>query len=98
MRRVFTTLTLLLFFLALPLNAYASSRFQDVSESSLYFKPIEYFASLGVVQGYEDKTTGLFYFKPDKNVNRAEAIKIILAGSVNNTPLHKIFPLMFLVM
>lgn len=81
MKRIFASV-LAITFLASPLSALAASKFQDVPEGSLYYKPIEYFATLGVVQGYPDTKTGLSYFKPDKNVNRAEAIKIILAGGV----------------
>ncbi|MFN7160350.1 MAG: S-layer homology domain-containing protein [Candidatus Gracilibacteria bacterium] len=82
MRRILTSALLITMLASVPLTAFAASKFQDVPEGSLYYKPIEYFASLGVVQGYPDTTTGLSYFKPDKNVNRAEAIKIILAGGV----------------
>lgn len=82
MHRYIRTLLLCSLFLASPLVCNAENKFQDVDSTNIYFKPIEYFASLGVVQGYKDDTTGALLFKPDKKVNRAEAIKIILAGSI----------------
>lgn len=82
MRRFLGSIVLVALLSSGTYSALAANKFQDVPEGSIYYKPIEYFASLGVVQGYPDAATGLSYFKPDKNVNRAEAIKIVLAGGV----------------
>jgi len=53
----------------------SASTFTDVEESSSYYIAVESLAKLGVVQGYEDGS-----FKPDASVNRAEAIKMVLAS------------------
>lgn len=57
-------------------SAKAESIFADVSESHPNFTAIVEFQKLGVIQGYPDGT-----FQPDRPVNRAEALKIILLGS-----------------
>ncbi len=62
------------------LHAQAAT-FPDVPESSYSFPAVEYFASLGVLSGYKDNASGISYFKPEQKVNRAEAVKMILAGS-----------------
>jgi rare lipoprotein A len=50
--------------------------FSDVSSSHPYFKAISYLEENGTVEGYEDGS-----FRPGQEVNRAEALKIILLGS-----------------
>ncbi|MBA4336176.1 hypothetical protein C0416_00185 [bacterium] len=54
---------------AIPVNA----AFSDVSPSHDNYQAITYLNEKGIIQGYEDGT-----FKPDKSVNRAEALKIII--------------------
>ena len=54
----------------------ASTVFSDVPSNHPNFDAINYLQENGIVQGYEDNT-----FKPEKLVNRAEALKIILLGS-----------------
>lgn len=49
--------------------------FLDVPASSPYYVAIESLVQRGVLQGYVDNT-----FKPQQTVNRAEALKMILAG------------------
>lgn len=61
-----------------------AATFPDVPADSAYFKAVEYFAQLGVIEGYIDTNTGFKYFKPDKAVNRAEAVKMLLAGSTKS--------------
>jgi len=64
--------------LATPVNA----AFSDVSPSHDNYQAITYLNEKGIIQGYEDET-----FKPDKPVNRAEALKIIilpLYGTLQN--------------
>ncbi len=56
----------------LPLNAGAYS---DLNTDSPYFEAVTVLTQEGVLQGYDDGT-----FKPEQKVNRAEAIKIILAS------------------
>lgn len=45
----------------------------DIDQTSKYYKSVSVFVTEGIIQGYEDNT-----FKPDKEINRAEALKIIL--------------------
>ena len=55
--------------------------FPDVPKDSPYYTSIGYFKNLGVIQGYPDGT-----FRPDREANRAEALKIIiLASSIDVT-------------
>lgn len=61
--------------LALPIMAQAAS-FQDVPENTVHYNAVEYLKAEGVVGGYSDGT-----FQPDKTINRAEALKIILLAS-----------------
>jgi hypothetical protein len=60
----------------LPLSAAAQS-FSDVSQSNPAYGAIEYLKTQGILRGYPDGT-----FKPDQAVNRAEALKIIVAQLV----------------
>lgn len=46
--------------------------FSDVKPGIWYYQPINYLASIGVLEGYSDGT-----FKPGKQVTRAEFVKII---------------------
>jgi len=48
--------------------------FTDVPETHENYQAITYLQSKGIIQGYEDGS-----FKPDKEVVRAEAVKIIIA-------------------
>lgn len=50
--------------------------FTDVDEDDKYFEAVAYLADQGIINGYEDGT-----FKPDKVVNRVEALKFILEGT-----------------
>lgn len=52
--------------------------FTDVPRSHTAFEAIEYLKSKGIISGYADGT-----FKPDKKVNRAESVKILVAPLVN---------------
>lgn len=67
-----TTVALIL---AVPFMAQAAS-FQDVPENTVDFNAVEYLKAKGVVSGYSDGT-----FQPQKTINRAEALKIILLAS-----------------
>ncbi|MFN7160639.1 MAG: S-layer homology domain-containing protein [Candidatus Gracilibacteria bacterium] len=53
----------------------ASSPFSDVKADSPYMSALVYLKEKGVVTGYDDGT-----FQPDKKVNRAEALKMLLTG------------------
>lgn len=53
-----------------------AAAFSDVSPSDQYYAAITYLEDHDVIQGYGDGT-----FKPDNEVTRAEAMKMILIGS-----------------
>lgn len=75
MKRFLLCAIIIFAILAIPIRTLAGT-FSDVPESSPYFQSIESLVSAGVLKGYEDGS-----FKPDDKVNRAEALKIILAGA-----------------
>lgn len=50
--------------------------FSDVSEEDWFFSYVSTGVALGIIQGYEDGT-----FKPEQTVNRAEAVKMLLAAA-----------------
>lgn len=54
----------------------ASAAFSDVSTTHTHYAAITSLVDQGVIEGYSDGT-----FKPGNNVNRAEALKIILMGA-----------------
>jgi hypothetical protein len=56
--------------------ASAAASFPDVPENSVNFGAVEYLKNKGVIAGYTDGT-----FMPDKTINRAEALKIVLLAS-----------------
>ncbi|HLG25366.1 MAG TPA: S-layer homology domain-containing protein, partial [Candidatus Gracilibacteria bacterium] len=59
----------------------AAVSFPDVSEKTVNFNAVEYLKAKGIVSGYPDGT-----FQPDKTINRAEAVKMVLLASA--TPLE----------
>ena len=61
--------------IAVPMDAMA---FSDVPESHYAHDAIMYLAERGILSGYSDNT-----FKPDNSVNRAEALKMIIAPLVS---------------
>ena len=63
---------------ASPIAASAQSSFKDVPSNHPASAAIEYLKGQGVISGYADGT-----FKPDAKVNRAEAVKIIVAPYVS---------------
>lgn len=64
--------------MASPVAAFAqTSSFKDVPATHPASAAIEYLKEKGIISGYADGT-----FKPDAKVNRAEAIKIIVAPYV----------------
>lgn len=65
--------------LATPVSAFAqTSSFKDVPTSHPASAAVEYLKSKGIINGYPDGT-----FRPDAKVNRAEALKIIVAPYVS---------------
>ena len=66
--------------LFLTTSACAQS-FNDVQTGSKYYNAIETLANANIINGYDDNT-----FKPEKSVNRAEALKMILnAAQISTT-------------
>ena len=61
-----------------PSAAFAAEQFSDVSPSHVAYSAVMYLRDQGVLQGYADNT-----FRPDALVNRAEALKIIVAPYAN---------------
>lgn len=58
-----------------PIIAIGSS-FADIEETSPYYQAVESLYNAKVISGYDDGT-----FRPDQKVNRAEALKMVLAGA-----------------
>lgn len=58
----------------MPLQTFAAT-FTDVETSNNNYLAIEYLVSTGTLQGYSDNT-----FKPDQTINRAELMKVLVAG------------------
>src|SRR3989344_5887289 len=61
-----------------PAFAQETASFTDVPKTHAAFEAVEYLKAKGIISGYADGT-----FKPNKNVNRAEAVKILIAPLVN---------------
>lgn len=57
-------------------SSSAALLFSDVEEDDWHFDYVSTAVSLGIVQGYSDGT-----FKPEQTVNRAEALKMLLAAA-----------------
>lgn len=74
MKRFFTSLVLgVLLFPAFPRLAEAS--FTDLATTNRHYTAITSLVEQGILEGYEDDT-----FRPDQEVNRAEALKMFLMG------------------
>ncbi|TSC57269.1 MAG: hypothetical protein Greene041662_1002 [Candidatus Peregrinibacteria bacterium Greene0416_62] len=70
--------------LMLPLTTQAQS-FNDLPADHPVYAAAEYLKSQGIISGYSDGT-----FKPDKSVNRAEAIKLIVAPLIDAASLAQV--------
>jgi hypothetical protein len=62
-----------------PANTFAAS-FPDVAENTVNYNAVEYLKQKQVISGYPDGT-----FQPDKKINRAEALKILMLASATPT-------------
>lgn len=60
-----------------PRAAAQQQSFSDVPPTHVAFQAVEYLRSQGIISGYADGT-----FQPQRKVNRAEAVKIIVAPLV----------------
>jgi len=85
MKNIFVSLVLVLFS-----STIAMASFSDVSEGYRYYTSVSYLEDSGVISGYDDGT-----FMPDQDVNRAEALKIILSGTSVDAPELDLYELPF---
>ncbi len=68
---------------AAPLTfAQSAASFSDLPTTHPAYAAVEYLKSQGIIQGYADGT-----FKPNQTVNRAEAVKILVAPLVSSADL-----------
>ena len=65
----------MLTFFGFAATASAGS-FSDVPDNSVHYAAVEYLKTKGVINGYPDGS-----FQPDKAINRAETLKILLLGT-----------------
>lgn len=68
-----TLLAILLTVIVTPITF--ASNFDDVSSANENYTAIEYLVSIGTLQGYGNGS-----FKPDQTINRAELMKVLVAG------------------
>ncbi|MBI5754273.1 S-layer homology domain-containing protein [Candidatus Peregrinibacteria bacterium] len=79
MKKIFIPFTIL-GILILTANISAAKKFTDINENSPYYTTSRYLSEKGIINGYEDGT-----FKPDRNITRAELLKIIFEGNKTKT-------------
>ncbi|MFH0820440.1 MAG: S-layer homology domain-containing protein [Candidatus Peregrinibacteria bacterium] len=79
--KFFTFVLFLISLLPLARAADATTTFLDVPRTDGQFLSIQYFTEQKVVNGYADNT-----FKPENPINRAEALKLILANAGARLP------------
>lgn len=65
--------------LLFPIGTFAQD-FPDVPEDSPFLGAVTYLQNKGIISGYSDGT-----FKPDQTINRAEALKIAMLASGDET-------------
>ncbi|MDP2643044.1 MAG: S-layer homology domain-containing protein [Candidatus Peregrinibacteria bacterium] len=68
-------------------NAFNNLMFSDVYETNENFDAIYFLYNTNVINGYEDKETKIKEYKPEKEINRAEFLKLIMEGAGKAT--HK---------
>jgi len=71
-----------LLLLLTPTLVSAQQSFSDLPEDHYAFSAVEFLKENGIISGYSDGT-----FKPEKKVNRAEALKILLGSLVTQEQL-----------
>ncbi len=77
MKKLFIALTVLALFTAYAFADHLDyeATFSDVDEEHDNFVAIEYLVTIGTLEGYDDGT-----FLPEQGINRAELMKILVAG------------------
>lgn len=73
--KIILCLTLVFGFSAVSF-AQEDINFDDVPESHENYNAVRLLSKLGIIKGYDDGT-----FKPEKSINRVEALKILLEGA-----------------
>lgn len=70
-------------------SVLAASNFSDVSVKHPYYAPIKHLHQEGILQGYGDGT-----FRPEKSVNRAEFLKVVIqaSGVLVDSKIRECFP------
>ncbi|MFA7681797.1 MAG: S-layer homology domain-containing protein [Candidatus Peribacteraceae bacterium] len=71
--------------LAAATPAFAEQSFSDVGPDHPIYQAAEYLKAQGIIAGYDDGT-----FKPERLVNRAEALKIIIAPLISPEALSQV--------
>lgn len=79
---VFRSVVGLALLLSSPLAHAQQQSFSDVSPNHPVFEAVEFLKAQGIISGYADGT-----YQPGKKVNRAEAVKILVAPLVNQQQL-----------
>lgn len=74
--KLIATALLIPIFLSTNLATGAADSFTDVKEGNAYFVAISYLKEKNIIEGYEDG-----YFKPNKEISRAEALKMLTIAS-----------------
>ena len=67
----------IIFSLLISQTAFATVQYLDVDSTHKYEKDISFLSNLNIVQGYSDSE-----FKPNRKLNRAEFLKILVEGLV----------------
>ncbi len=73
-------------FTLLPQVSFAASPFPDVAADYQYTTAIQYLYDQGVITGYEDNT-----FKPNKEISRAEFLKMAIGALEAVTPFSTVY-------
>ncbi|AOV08757.1 N-acetylmuramoyl-L-alanine amidase [Sporosarcina ureilytica] len=73
----------LLLFLAYPTPANANISFADVNKSDEFYEEVHYIANRGIISGYSEN--GKQLYKPRNNVTRAQASKMLVIATNNES-------------
>lgn len=55
-----------------------NTKFTDVTEDKWFYSYVTDLASKGIINGYDDDNDGVFEFKPQNNITRAEFLKLLV--------------------
>lgn len=74
MKKLLTLVTLSVLLFS-PLDKAYAAGFSDLESDNTNYLAIQYLSAIGTIEGYSDGT-----FKPDQTINRAELLKLLVAG------------------